>query len=266
VGFNVNANDAKIRNNRATKFRHFGLLAGANNIITGNHFFQGDAVASGIRSAGLVLSANYTSSILSSNYVDNCFIEWTNEHDPGPAFTGGFSFSALSMTDNIFLSGEVAPWFSYLVVKPYGAGHFLNGVNITGNRFRSINGTIDRAERVDTSFADLDMTRNKDVTMTGNSFHNVTERVRNPVEVIHTQNTVSNSWLVDSADALPFGGEAQNVDSVVARGAIRNDNNVIQYDMPYTDRNQGANRNQVRVNWPTAVKGSVVVTVRMDNR
>ncbi|MGB3245208.1 MAG: glycosyl hydrolase family 28-related protein [Sulfitobacter sp.] len=266
IGFNVNTNDAKIRNNRATKFRHFGLLAGANNIFTGNHFFQGDGVTNGIRSAGLVLTANYTSSILSANYVDNCFIEWTNEHDSGAAFTSGFSFSALSVTDNVFLSGDVAPWFSYIVVKPHGAGHFLNGVNITGNRFRSINGTIDRAERVDTTFSDLDMSRNKDVVVFGNSFHNVLARVQNEAEIKFTQVTPSSNWLIDCSDRLPFGSEALNVDSVVAQGAIRNSNNVIQYDMPFTEQLQGANRDQVRVNWPTAVKGTVLVKVRMDNR
>ena len=266
IGFNVNANDAKIRDNRATKFRHFGLLAGANNIITGNHFFQGDGVTNGIRSAGLVLTANYTSSILSSNYVDNCFIEWTNEHDPGPAFTGGFSFAALSITDNVFLSGDVAPWFSYIVVKPHGAGHYLNGVNITGNRFRSINGSIDRAERIDTTFADLNMSRNKDVVMVGNSFHNVTARVQNEAEVTFTQNTPSSSWLIDCSDKLPFGAEALSVDSVVAQNAIRNTNNVAQFDMPYTQNVQGSNRDQVRVNWPSAVKGTVLVKVRMDTR
>jgi hypothetical protein len=134
IGFNTNANDVKIRDNRATKFRHFGVVAGANSIITGNHFFQGDSVAEGVRSAGLILANTHVSSIISGNYIDNCFIEWSNEHDAAPEFNTEYSFSALSITDNVFLSGEVAPWFSYIIVKPHGAGHFLSGVTITGNR------------------------------------------------------------------------------------------------------------------------------------
>jgi hypothetical protein len=78
IGFNVNANDLKLRDNRATRFRHFGLIAGQNNIITGNHFFQGDGVANGVRSAGLIMATTNTSSVIANNYVDNCFIEWTN--------------------------------------------------------------------------------------------------------------------------------------------------------------------------------------------
>ncbi len=266
IGLNINANDAKLRNNRATQFKHWAMLAGQNNIITGNHFFQGDSIASGIRSAGIILGRTYTSSVIANNYVDNCFIEWTNEYDQTPAFTGGFSFSSLGITDNVFLSGEVAPWFSYIVVKPHGAGHFLNGININGNRFRSINGAIDRAERVDTTFSDLDMSRCKNVVMKGNSFHNVTFQPQNEAEVVHSQNSVSSSWLIDCADVLPFGGQTLNIDSIVAQGPIRNSSNVAQYVMPYGQQIQGEDRNQIRVTWPTAVKGTVLVKVRMDDR
>jgi len=266
IALNSNANDVKIRNSRATKFRHFALLCGQNSIVTGNHFFQGDGVADGVRSAGLILTETYSSSILANNYVDNCFIEWTNEHDPTPAFSGGFSFSSLGIVDNIFLSGEVAPWFSYIVIKPHGAGHFLNGVNITGNRFRSINGLIDRADRVDTSFADLDMSRTRDFVMKGNSFHNVTARVENVAEFEHTQNTASNSWLIDCAHKLPFGGETLYVDSFVAQGPIRNAGGFARYEMPFAQQIQGADRDQIRVSWSEPMTGTVLVQVRMDNR
>jgi hypothetical protein len=247
VGFNVNSNDAKIRNNRATRFRHFGLLGGSNNIFTGNHFFQGDGVTNGVRSGGIILASTSVGTVISNNYIDNCFIEWTNEHDPSPAFTTGFSFSALSITDNMFLSGEVAPWFSYIVVKPHGAGHFLNGVSITGNRYRSLNGFIDRVDRVDTTFADLDMSRNKNVTMTANSYLGVTVQPSNPAPVTFTQSSIADVWTLDAGDQLPFGGEALEVGSVVALGAIRNTSNVRQYDMPYVDTSKGPNRDQIQV-------------------
>jgi hypothetical protein len=266
VAINANANDVKLRDCRATKFRHFALLAGANNIITGNHFFQGDGVANGVRSAGLIIANTHTSSIVADNYVDNCFIEWTNEQDQAPEFNTEFSFSALSITDNIFLSGDVAPWFSYIVVKPHGAGHFLSGVSITGNRFRSINGLIDRVDRIDTTHADLDMSRCKNVVVTGNSFHNVSVQVENPALIEHAQATASDTWMIDAGDALPFGGESLNVDAVAIRGALRNDNNVRRYDMPNIDQGQGSGRDQVRLVWPVPVRGTVGVTVRMDKR
>lgn len=266
IALNTNAHDVKLRDNRATQFRHFALVAGQNSIISGNHFFQGDSVSGGIRSAGLILTSPHSSSIITGNYIDNCFIEWSNEQDPAPEFNSEYSFSSLSITDNIFLSGDVAPWFSYIVVKPHGAGHFLSGVSITGNKFRSILGGIDRAERVDTTYADLDISRCNNIVMKGNSFHAVTAKVQNAAEIEFTQNTASNSWEIDASDYLPFGGQALNVDSVVAQGAIRDASNVTRYDMPYVQQIQGTNRDRIKVVWPVPVTGKVLVVVRMDNR
>ena len=42
IALNANANDIKLRDNRASRFRHFAILSGSNNIISGNHFYQGD--------------------------------------------------------------------------------------------------------------------------------------------------------------------------------------------------------------------------------
>lgn len=233
--------------------------------MTGNHFFQGDSVPNGVRTAGLVLTSNNCTSTVSDNYVDNCFIEWTNERDPTPDYTGGFSFSALSINANVFLSGDVAPWFSYIVVKPYGSGHFLNGVSVTGNKFRSTNGSIDRAERVDTSFAGLDFSRSKNVVVTGNMYHNVTAQSANPLRVSHDQSSASSSWTVDSGGELPFQGYARFVDSVAAQGALRTGGNSIRYITPYADVLQGANQDQIRLRWQEAVKGEVLVLMRMDS-
>lgn len=82
------------------------------------------------------------------NYIDNCFVEWTNEHEAEPTFTSGFGFSSLSVSDNVFLSGAVAAWFAYIVVKPFGARHSVSNLTVNGNNFRSINGVINRIERV----------------------------------------------------------------------------------------------------------------------
>lgn len=130
IALNANSNDVKLRDNRATRFRHFALLAGGNSMVLGNHFFQGDSVANGVRTAGLIIVGSYTSATISGNYVDNCFIEWTNEQDATPNHTTGFSFSAMNISDNIFLSGDVAPWFSYIIIKPHGTGHFGNYISV----------------------------------------------------------------------------------------------------------------------------------------
>ena len=264
IVLNAVSNDVKIRNNRATKFKHFLVLGGSNNLIIGNHFFQGDTVANGVRSPGIILSGSYCSTIINSNYIDNCFVEWTNEYDPTPDFTGGFSFSALTISDNIFLVSGVAPWFSFIVVKPHGTGHFLNGVSITGNKFRAVQATIDRAERVDTSFSGLDATRFKDVTFTGNSYNQVTAQVSNPLWVDHGQSSAQSTWTVFTGDELPFGGRALAVQSIVVRGDLRNDNNVLEWDYPNVYTEAGSSGSAVELRWRRAFRGDVTVGVRID--
>lgn len=264
IGLNANSNDVKLRHNRATRFRHWAVMAGSNHTITGNHFFQGDSVAGGVRTAGLVVTDTHASHTISENYIDNCYVEWTNEYDADPDFTSGFSFSAMSITDNVFLSGDVANWFSYIVIKPYGSGHFLNGVAVTGNKFRSINGTIDRAERVDTSFANLDFTRTKDVFFDGNSFHNVSIQARNPLRIEFDQNTATSTWTVPTNGALPFLGHSRAVDAVIPEGSLRNAAGAVTYPAPYVRLNEGSGKNEVDLIWPEAVRGTVRVLVRID--
>jgi hypothetical protein len=264
IAINTHANDVKIRNNRATRFRHFAVLGGGSTLFMGNHFFQGDTVASGIRTAGVVIAKSHASSVITGNYIDNCFIEWTNEYDPAPEFNSEFSFSALSITDNVFLSGDVAPWFSYFVVKPHGVGHFLSGVSVTGNRFKSLGVAIDRAERVDTSFADLDYGRMRDVNFTANSFHGINERVSNPLRLKHTEASVATTWTIETDDQLPFKGQALAIDSVVVLGRIRNGSDTKVFPSPAADIRKGANFDQIQLTWNEAVRGTVQVSIRMD--
>ncbi|WP_299350955.1 right-handed parallel beta-helix repeat-containing protein [uncultured Shimia sp.] len=265
VAINSNANDVKVRNNRASQFRHFYVSGGANSIITGNHFFQGDDETAGLRTAGIILTQSHCSTTIDGNYVDNCSIEWTNEYDPEPDFTSGFSFSALSVTDNVFLSGNVAPWFFYLVIKPHGAGHSITGLSVTGNKFRSIQGTaIDRVDRVDTSYGDLGMSRGKHVLVEVNTFHAVETPIYNSLVIEHDQNSTAQTWVVDSDDRLPFGGHARSVESVVMIGKIKNSNNVTEYTVPYVTTEQGSGGDQLHLTWEKPVSGNVAVRMRMD--
>ncbi|MFP4043102.1 MAG: right-handed parallel beta-helix repeat-containing protein [Rhodosalinus sp.] len=265
VALNANANDVKLRNNRCTQFRHFAILGGQNSIISGNHFFQGDSAANGVRLAGIALVTTNTSATITSNYVDNCFVEWTNERDPNPTYTGGFSFAGLSMTDNTFLCGGVAPWFSYLVVKPHGPGHGITGLTVSGNVFRAVGGAIDRVERVDTTFADLDYGRTRDVTFDGNTFHNVVYRAACPLRLSHTQNSEAASWILDTGGRLPFRGRAREIVALVPTDRTRNAAGVSVPEMPHADLEIGPDRDQLRLNWSQPVRGRVSVTVRMDS-
>ncbi len=264
VAINTNANDVKIRDCRASQFRHFLVMSGTQGLISGNHFFQGDSAQNGIRTAGIVVALRACNSAIVGNYVDNCFIEWTNEREPEPDYTGGFGFAGLSIADNVFLCSNVAPSFSYIVVKPYGRDHRLNGFTVSGNTFRSSGVVIDRVERVDDSFAPLDIDRSRHVTFSGNTFHNVEYAVANPLRVSHDQNTHADTWVVETGNKLPFGGYARGVDSIVLTSRLRNTANVSEWFMPYVATKQGGQKDRVHVIFPEDVRGDLDIAVRMD--
>ncbi|WP_342076580.1 glycosyl hydrolase family 28-related protein [Yoonia sp. SS1-5] len=264
IGFNANANDVKIRDNRTSKFKHFCVLAGSGSLISGNHWFHGDDETNGVRMGGIVITSPNPKSVFTGNYCDNNFIEWTNEHFSDPALGAQFSFGGLTITGNIFTTNDVADWFNFIVIKPYGPNHFINGFSVVSNVFRSLNGRIDRVEHVDTTFADINYDRTRDLNFSGNVFHNVNEPVQNPAFLTHTQSTEATTWLVDTGTALPFGGRAKYVDVVTAEGAITNAGGSRVHDFPWTEGEQGADLRSVHLNWSQAVKGRVRYQVRMD--
>lgn len=264
IAMNANGNDIKLRNNRVVRFRHFAIIAGSGSIITGNHFFQGDGVSNGLRLAGIVITGTNCRATIDGNYIDNCFIEWANEHDDAPEFNSEFSFSQLNISNNIFLASHVAPWFSYIIIKPHGTGHFINGLNVQGNFFRIIGGTIERVERIDTSFADLNFGRMRNVSWRENMYNSIDVATVNPLVYTHTQTSESDTWVVSGSPQLPFGGWVRKVESVVAEGPIRNAANVKRFDMPYVEVSKGPNNDELYVNWDQPVKGDIVVSMRMD--
>ena len=265
VALNVNTNDTKIRDNRVVRFAHFAVMAGTGHMFIGNHFFQGDDQEVGVRKAGIVFTSTHARSLVTGNYIDNCFIEWSNEHDPTPTFDSGFSFSGLTIGNNNFMATGVGASFRWLVITPRGPGHFLNGVSIANNAFRTVGGAVDRVDGIDTSFATLDFGRFRNVTFEGNTYHGVSQATVNPLVIEHNQGTAADVWVVDTAGFMPFGSWARNVTSVVPENAINNTANVAQYAMPWAQVEQGPTRTFVNLRWPTAVRGRVNATIRCDN-
>ncbi|PUB18592.1 glycosyl hydrolase family 28-related protein [Yoonia sediminilitoris] len=264
IGLNTNANDVKIRDNRTSKFKHFCVLAGSGSLISGNHWFHGDDEVNGIRKGGIVITSLNPKSVFTGNYCDNNFIEWTNEHLSEPALGAQFSFGGMTITGNIFTTNDVAGWFNFIVIKPYGPGHYINGFSVVSNVFRSLNGRIDRVEHVDTSFADLDYSRTRRLTFAGNVYHNVNEPAHNPMSLSHSQASEAATWVMSTKNYLPFDGPAQFVDSVMPEGAVTTSSGARVYEMPYAEPEQGTGGRSINLRWSRAVKGKVRYQVRMD--
>ncbi|KPQ07155.1 MAG: Endopolygalacturonase [Rhodobacteraceae bacterium HLUCCA12] len=265
IAINANANDVKLRNNRVVRFAHFAVLCGTGNLIMGNHFFQGDTESNATRQAGLVFTRINLLSTVTGNYVDNCFIELTNEHSADPAWSGQFSFGGLTVTGNFFLCSNVGSWFRFVVVKPFGPGHFLQGLQVSGNVFRTLNGGIARAEAVDTTHATLDFGRFRNVIWQNNAYNGIDTPAESPLVLRHDQNSAASNWTIDTGGKLPFQGWARTLASFVIEGAPNGPGNEVRTGMPYASIQQGAARDQVRLTWPSATRGRVVTTIRVDN-
>jgi hypothetical protein len=263
ICLNIQANDVKLRNNRIVRFAHFAIMNGSGHLIHANHFFQGDNSAAGVRRAGIVFTQTNVSTVVTGNYIDNCFIEWGNEHDSEPQENGEFSFGGLNIVGNVFISSDTSTAFRWIVVKPYGPGHFLSGFSIVSNSFRSVGVIVDRVDMVDTSFATLDFGRARNVRVEGNSFNNVSQWIINPVQVTHTQNTAAETWNVSAGGFVPFGGRIRMVEAVSPEGMITNGANAARYVFPYSVPGTGGG-NEAQVRWGEAVKGKALVTMRMD--
>ncbi|MEX5729893.1 hypothetical protein Ga0609869_003246 [Rhodovulum iodosum] len=265
IAMNVNSNDAKIRDNRVVRFLHFAVMNGSGHMIANNHWFQGDTETDGLRTAGLVLTQPNVKTTITGNYIDNSFVEWTNEHDARPDFSDEYSFGGLTVTGNIFTVNDAAAWFRWFVIKPHGTGHFLHGLTLSDNCFKSLNGDVDRIDRVDTTYADLDMGMARNVNIVANTFNGVDQIVSNPVTLQVDQNTDMRNWTLNFGGYLPFGGWARNVTAIVAENQISDAGGGTVAAMPYARVEQGTNRNQVILTWPDPCRGRVNVTVRMDN-
>ena len=264
IGFNVNANDAKVRENRAVRFKHFAVMAGTGYMIQQNHVFQGDNAKTNQRTAGVILSHNSPTTLVSANYIDNCSLDWGNEHDATPANTGGFSFGSLTIEGNIFYAGQAPSWFRFIRIRPYGAGHYINGLTITGNTFKHFGGVLDRVDEVDASIAPLLADRFLNIRVEGNTFNNVSAEMMNPVTQEINQLTASLAWSADLAPSLPFSGKARRVVGVLAHNQINSATGSGVYTAPYAVPNLGPNGTEIKLHWSEPVSGKVYATVRAD--
>lgn len=264
IALNVNANDVKIRDSRFVRFLHTAVLNGSGHLIVGNHWFQGDSELNGVRLGGLIFTQTNVKSAITGNYVDSSSIEWTNEHDATPDFGVEYSFGGLTVSGNHFTAKGAADWFTWFTIKPYGSGHFIQGLTVTGNVFRSINGEIDKIERVDTSFADLDYTRMRNIDFSGNTFNGVGKFTANPLEVKLAPGSVAQVWTQDLTGKLAFNGMARRVEALVADGPVRDADGAKAFDMPYLTYNLSPDSRGLALNWSKPVKGSVRLRAAMD--
>ncbi|MXU64610.1 glycosyl hydrolase family 28-related protein [Oceanomicrobium pacificus] len=265
VALNTNSNDMKIRGNRAVRFRHFASILGGGHIIQGNHFWQNDASGTPDRTAGLLLHAVNSKTILSGNYIDNSWIEVNNEHDSTPNYGSNTeSIGSLAITGNIFTANGAPNWFTFIRLAPYGTGHRIDGLTITGNAFKSLTTTIARVDDIDDSRGTVDVTLTRNLEMHSNSFSGVDTRSASPLRLNVTQTVAQTSWTVPSFGALPFLGRSRSAGAVTVVGILQTGGNQDRFLSPALELEAGAGGQDATLRWPEAVKGRALVELRCD--
>ena len=164
------------------------------------------------------------------------------------------------------MSIRSASWFRWIQIKPYGPDHVINGLNISGNTFKHINGaSLQRVEGVNTTHATLDFSKTRNVTIEGNTFNGISNLMKNPVTVNKSQSSANKTWTVDLEEYMPFGSRARTAVSIIPHNAIKNSSNATIYTLPYAQVNQGSNKNQIKLVWSQSCKGNINLTARCDN-
>lgn len=264
VGINVNSEGARIRDNRAVRFRHFLVAHGTGHVIDGNHLLQGDGRAKRAGSVGMVLTSARAVSRVTGNHMDACGLEWTNEHDAAPDWDGGPTFGGLAVTGNIFTVEGADPAFRFVQIRPFGAGHGLEGLSVTDNLFTAREGLIDQVEGVDASITPLDLDRVRNVTFDANTFEGIARVTETQVTLQLAQDTHARFWVLDTTTALPFAARARAVVGVVADAELTGRTGTAIHALPVVKFDHGPGRDEVRLTWPEPCCGRVHITLRPD--
>ncbi|MFS4438630.1 glycosyl hydrolase family 28-related protein [Paracoccaceae bacterium GXU_MW_L88] len=262
IAFNTNKNDMKIRDNRALYFKHFAVMAGGGHLVSGNHFFQGDSGTAGGRTAGLIIGATNCKTSLIGNYVDNCWIEFTNEFDETPSGDSSLAFGSFAITGNIFTAHKIPSWFSFIHIRPIGTGHSLDGISITGNNFKVFGGSpINRVDRVNFSGGRIDHKKSRAIDMHSNTFFGVDQRTQSPQSVkVSSRGRLLRYWNSGPV-ILPFFGETLTCDGFAPMGKLEAQGGA---PLPDIQTSFGKRGHYVRLDWGKEVRGEAVVRIRSD--
>ena len=170
------------------------------------------------------------------------------------------------MTGNHFTSSDSVAWFRWISIKPYGTGHFLNGVTIIGNVFKAFDGPeLQRVEAVDDSIAPLLPEKFRNVTIDSNTFNGVADTFMNPVTLQVERTSLSSGWRTGIGAFLPFESKARFGTAIVPNTPIRNGPNQIIYSQPYFTGETGPTGKSFDIDWGQGVTGKVRATVRCDD-
>lgn len=241
--------DCRINNNRTAYFRHAFVIDGGATQFLCNHPFAGTTDATDhLPNVIYQRSGNH---VITGNYIDNGWIEFTNEEFAGVAAAevGGGIISG-----NRFVTRALAATEAFIVIAPYRANSVLAHMTIVGNGFKPLTSggsvPLTAATKIDTTNGTIDATTVVDVFMSNNTFEQVGKQ-EEPAMVKVNFNS-GNQAVVSFANKFPFNLAPREALGIVYKGA-----NTIG-----SPRVTAVAGNNVTVDWVTAaaVSTDMIVT------
>jgi len=249
-------NDSKINRIRGLGFLHNIVYHGSGHLLHGYHMFAGEQ-------EGIIFTRNDVKSTITGSYIDNACISLTGEYG-GTTDLGG-----LSIIGNHFTKQANDPDFRWILLKPHAADSTLENLNVVGNVFHCLAGTILRADGVDTTNGSMDASSYKRLHWHSNGYRSVVTPTSNPAtvekELVNADTAVS-TMTFDLGDYLPFSGwtKTASVDTM----KFRDNSNAQVFDVPYiqvaTDLGAG-NRTKVQLNFAGTRRGRFRVTADVNS-
>lgn len=210
-GVVTTSNDFKFLGNRVTTCKHHQIHHGGGILINGNHWWGGD-------NAGLVMTGREYKSTVIGNYIDNNWIELSDE--AANLAAGEKYIGLINITGNHFTSNNApaASW-RFIKVAPHIVDRQLAEIDFTGNTLKDFaNGSIPfRIDGIDTTNGTIDHTVRKRVFFANNGFKGIGHITADP----HTQIVViedgddDDTFDADFDNMLPFEGRAQQCTAFV---------------------------------------------------
>ncbi|MHC8945934.1 hypothetical protein ACYX78_14805 [Advenella incenata] len=139
----VSTNDCKFRGNYVWEFRHTLVLHGSGNVLTGNHFWQGQQKTAGedpalnTRTASIILTSANNKTNITGNYIDNSWIELANDNTTAQNWPLG---GGVTITGNQFTTVSKIGTYGFIALAPYKANSTCARISVVGNVFKNVDG------------------------------------------------------------------------------------------------------------------------------
>ncbi len=259
IAISLRRNDGKIIDCLASFFLHFCFLDQSGYIITGNHFYQGNFTKTPDRTAGIVICYKNGNSCIVGNYVDNAHIEISNEQEYYYKNWNKSLFGGVTITGNYFCALNVDKNYHWIVLRPYGNGHHIDGLEVCDNTFYTdVDQSIDRVEAVYNSNGSFNFDKTRNLRFDNNGYNGIVNETHSPVLREVKKGSATSTWTQSFSDVLPFGAKVLRVESVVPMSDLS------RREVPLAAVKKGSRDQGIELSFASATKGSLMVKVGAD--